>query len=615
MKEFWTLAREMARYRGMLLIAFCAALLDAGTAFAGFGLLKVIASKTFVDDPEPMREVVRNLVTHPDKPAWLPDLTGLTTWVPAEVYPGFAFALVMIIPLTLFGSTMRFTHAALSFTVGLRSVMRIRQRAYFRMLHVPADQPDDIGAADRLSRLMSDTSRLGRGFSALMGRAVRDSMMGVVFLIWALIIDWKLTAIFLMALPVIGFTIRLFGKSVRRASKYSLQQYAEMIQAAQESMQSPAVVRVHGAEGYERRRFNAINRAVFNQEMKARTARALSSPVIELISLAGLIGVSLIAGWYVFGQQSVQPADVLWVLVALGIAGGSVKPIANLNNDLQEAAAAARRVVEIIDAPIEPNPRGAFKDPALGVELSRHHQSVVFENVAYRYPGADGLALRGVDLTLPFGSSAAVVGTNGSGKSTLLNLVPRLTQPTEGRVLIDGIDLATVRLRSLRDQMSMVTQQAVLFEGTIADNIAYGRRDTPRDEIIGAAKAAFAHEFITQLPEGYDTCLGEAGSGLSGGQRQRLCIARAVLRQPAILIMDEATSQIDAESEALIGQAIQALQAGRTTLTIAHRLSTVVDCNPIIVMNDGELIDQGTHEQLLERCGIYQTLVKNQLTR
>ena len=614
MKDFWTLAREMLRFRGLLAIGLVAALLDAATAFAGFGLLKVVITKTFGEPRHEMRSVIHAMLTGPDLPAWLPDLSGVSAWVPAGIYPGFVFALLLVIPLTLFGSTMRFTHAALSYTVALRSVMRIRQRAYFHMLHVPADLPDDIGAADRLSRLMSDTSRLGRGFGALMGRAVRDSLMGVVFLCWALWIDWKLTGIFLLALPLVGTAMRKFGKKVRKASRHTLQQYAEMIQAAQESMQSPAVVRVHGAEGYERRRFNAINRAVFNQEMKARTARALSSPVIDLIALCGLIGVSLLAGWYVFGQNSAQPQDVLWVLIALGLAGGSVKPMANLNNSLQDAAAAARRVFEILNTPVEPNPRGAFKDPTLGVELPRHHQSLVFENVTYRYPGAEELALRGVDLTLPFGCSAAVVGTNGSGKSTLLNLVPRLTEPAEGRVLIDGVDLATVRLRSLRDQIAMVTQQAVLFEGTIADNIAYGRRDTPRDEVVAAAKAAFAHAFIAKLPEGYDTMLGESGSGLSGGQKQRLCIARAVLREPAILIMDEATSQIDAESEALIADAVRALQAGRTTLTIAHRLSTVVDCNPIIVMDNGRVVDQGRHDQLLERCEIYQTRVNNQLT-
>ena len=361
MRDFWKLAREMGRYRGLLIVALIAASLDAASAFAGFGLLRVVITQTFAEPPVPMRQVAHDLLTQADLPAWLPNLAGLANLVPAGVYGGFAVALVMVIPLTLFGSSMRFTHAALSYTVGLRSVMRIRQRAYFRMLHVPADLPDDIGAADRLSRLMTDTSRLGRGYAALMGRAVRDSLMGVVFLFWALLIDWKLSGIFLLALPVVGFAIKKFGKKVRKASRGSMKQYAEMIQAAQESMQSPSVVRVHGAEGYERRRFNAINRAVFNQEMKARTARALSSPIIELIALVGLIAVSLVAGYYVFGTHTARPADVLWVLIALGLAGGSVKPLANLNNDLQEASAAARRIVEILDSPVEPNERGSFQ--------------------------------------------------------------------------------------------------------------------------------------------------------------------------------------------------------------------------------------------------------------
>ena len=204
-------------------------------------------------------------------------------------------------------------------------------------------------------------------------------------------------------------------------------------------------------------------------------------------------------------------------------------------------------------------------------------------------------------------------GTNGSGKTTLLNMLPRLTAPTAGRVLIDGTDIATVSLRSLRKQMSVVTQQTVLFAGTVADNIAYGRRETPRARIVEAAEAAHADGFVRELRDGYDTVLGEGGSGLSGGQRQRLCIARAILRDPSILIMDEATSQIDAESEHRIAEAIDALREGRTTLIIAHRLSTVIDCDLIVVMEDSRIIDRGRHEELLDRCGVYQTLVRTQL--
>ncbi|MEM6459650.1 MAG: ATP-binding cassette domain-containing protein, partial [Planctomycetota bacterium] len=244
-----------------------------------------------------------------------------------------------------------------------------------------------------------------------------------------------------------------------------------------------------------------------------------------------------------------------------------------------------------------------------------HRREIVFEDVWYRYPGAEAerFAVEAVDLTVAYGQSVAIVGTNGSGKSTLMNLLPRLTEPTRGRVLVDGVDIAGVSLRSLRGQLAAVTQQSVMFAGSIADNIAYGRRHTPRQDIVAAAKAASAHGFVMSLPDGYDTKLGEGGKGLSGGQRQRLCIARAILRDPAVLILDEATSQIDAESEAQITEAVNRAKRGRTTFVIAHRLSTVVDCDQIVVMDAGRIIDRGTHEQLLGRCAIYQTLVRTQL--
>ena len=614
MKDFWLLAREMGRYKLLLVLALSAALIDSASAFAGFGVIKGVVGSSFGEDARTFYEIAEGWVNDPRVVARVGDQSWILGWLPTGMFGGIALALLGVLPLALFGSTMRFAHAALSFTISLRTVMRIRKTAYFRMLHARIDLDQDIGTADRLARLISDTARMGRGFSTIMGKAVRDSLVGSTMLLWAFLIHWKLASVFLLMVPVMGVVMKQFGKRVNRASRHSMQQQANMIRAVQESMQSPYVVRTHNAEGYERRRFNTINRQLLKQEIKARTARALSSPAIELLAMIAVIGVMLIAGHYVYVAQTLEADDILWVLVALGIAGASVKPLANLNNDLQEAGAAATRVREVLEAPVEPNVRGAFADPERGIDLPRHTQSLAFEDVRYRYPGAHEDALRGVRLELPHGCAAAIVGTNGSGKTTLLNFVPRLTEPTSGRVLVDGVDLAGVSLRSLREQISVVSQQSVLFEGTIADNIAYGRRETPREKIVEAAKAASAHGFVTELPDGYDTKLGEGGSGLSGGQKQRLCIARAVLRDPAILIMDEATSQIDAESEAQISEAVRQLREGRTTLTIAHRLSTVVECDPIVVMNEGQIADLGTHQELLERSEIYQNLVNNQLT-
>ena len=245
--------------------------------------------------------------------------------------------------------------------------------------------------------------------------------------------------------------------------------------------------------------------------------------------------------------------------------------------------------------------------------LERHHESIEFEAVSYSYRGQQTPAIDGVSLKVEHGQTVAIVGGNGSGKTTLLNLLPRLTSPNRGRVLIDGTDIAGVNLKAFRRQLAVVPQQSVLFEGTIADNIAYGQLDAKRDEIESASQAAFAHDFVSTLPDGYDTVLGEGGSGLSGGQKQRLCIARAILRDPAVLILDEATSQIDADSEAKINRALNSFRAGRTTFIIAHRLSTVIDCDMIVVMDAGKIVGRGTHAQLLERCGVYRTLTHTQL--
>ncbi|MBB6430588.1 ABC transporter ATP-binding protein [Algisphaera agarilytica] len=611
-KTFWLFARQMLRYRKLLVIAMIAALLDTASATAGFAMLMQIID-LLIGNQQGLQEAAREFLQAPDTIRRLGgDYSHWADRLPSDGFKSFLYAILFILPLALFGSTMRYTHQALAITVGVRVVTRIRQQAFFNILHLPIETSEDLRSADSLSRLVGDTGQLGKGFNTLMGKAVRDVLMGFAFLLFALYVDWKLTGIFLIGLPIIGVAIKKFGKRIRRATKYTLREYANMIGAVQESIQHPSVVRLHNAEGYERRRFNTINRSLEKQIFRARTAKALSSPVIELISLVGVMGVSLAAAWYVFNGQG-NPTDMVKVLVLLGMAGNSVRPLANLNNDLQEAGAAAVRIKEVLDAEPEPNTREYHKAETNPV-LPRHHQDIVFESVSYRYPGSEEFAVSHLDLRVVHGQSVAIVGTNGSGKSTLLNLVPRLTNPTQGRVLIDGTDIATVSLRSLRHQISAVTQHSVMFAGTIADNIAYGRRDTPREDIIAAAQASFADEFVNELPDGYDTVLGEGGSGLSGGQRQRLCIARAILRDPAILILDEATSQIDAESEARITAAINEARAGRTTLIIAHRLSTVVDCDNIVVMDDGQIVDQGKHDQLLERCPIYQTLVHNQLT-
>ncbi|MEM7682876.1 MAG: ABC transporter ATP-binding protein [Planctomycetota bacterium] len=604
MKSYWKYARMMLRYRRLMAVAIVASLLDAATAVATLSTLLGVFELLF-EGQQTLQEAMREALADPRVVDNVGDFTHLADYLPTSSFAALGLTFGVILLLGLLGGSMRFLHQAVTLSIAFRVVTRVRSMAFRRLLETPWAQASAMGTGDNLAKVVGDTSRLARGFNALLGKAVRNILLGVAYLGAALVYNWQLTGIFLAGAPVIFLLIRTFGRRIRKASKRAMKQAGHMLGAMQESVQALPVVRAHQAEGYERRRFHAINKNLLRQELKARTARALSSPVVELLGLIGVMGVGLVAAWYV-EQGSADPADVVKVLAALALAGASLRPLANLVNDLQEAGAAAERVDEVFQLPVEPDTR---EDPSpRRPDLPRHAQSLRFEDVRYRYPKAERDAVAGIDLEASFGQMIALVGPNGSGKSTLMHLLTRLIDPTHGRVLVDGQPILDHRVRSLRKQIAVVSQQSVLFEGTIADNVAYGRRHVPRAAIEEAAKAAEAHDFVAALPHGYDTVLGEAGAGLSGGQRQRLCIARAILRDPAILILDEATSQIDTESEARIAQALTRFRKGRTVLLIAHRLSNVVEADCICVMDQGRIVDRGKHDELMDRCDLYRTL-------
>jgi ABC-type multidrug transport system fused ATPase/permease subunit len=336
----------------------------------------------------------------------------------------------------------------------------------------------------------------------------------------------------------------------------------------------------------------------------------LASPVVEVLSIIALGGLSLLAAKAVIDGKLAFP-QFLGAIGALFAAGASLKPLTGLLNDIQGASGAAARIQELMQARPEPG-----HDSTLP-RLPRHHESIEFRNVTFTYPGAMRPALDRVRLKIVHGQRIAVVGPNGSGKTTLLALVPRLFDPNpdSGGIFIDGQDIRTVSVRSLRRQVGVVTQETVLFRGTIRSNIAYGAEDFTEDKIIAAARRARAHDFIAALPQGYDTPVGEQGLTLSGGQRQRIAIARAILREPSILILDEATSMVDADSEAKIAEAIAEFSHGRTCLIVAHRLSTVINADRIIVMDAGRVVDDGVHAELMQRCPAYRLIAENQLVK
>lgn len=620
MDPFWGFAKRMLRYPGLLTAAGLCAILSGGSLGAGLIGAQPVLSAILSREGKGLPELAAG---------W--NAKGvLAGKIPASVIealpPGPFTALVWIMAalgvLTVIGAAANFLHAYLSLTVVNRTVTEIRREAFHRVLRLPlglvlqgGDGPTGGGASDSISRIINDTGQLGQGLTALISKAVSQIAKGIGALIAALVVDWRLTCIALLIAPILFTIIRRLGKKIRRYSKKALASQGELYLAATESLQGLRVVKVHSAERFEAGRFHRINKRAMYELNKVRTARALASPLVETLSIFVLGTLVLIAGKTIMDRH-MEPDEFLAALVALGAAGAALKPVTGLINDVQQSAAGADRLRDLMESPPEPG-----HDARLP-KLATHRQSIEFRNVTLTYPRAARASLNQVNLTVRHGERVAVVGPNGCGKTTLLALIPRLFDPdvegsngggAQGCVLIDGQDIRTVNLRSLRRQVGVVTQETVLFKRSVRGNITYGASGVSEEQMISAAKQARAHEFISRLPNGYDTEVAEQGTSLSGGQRQRIAIARAILRDPAILILDEATSMIDAESEAQINAAINEFSQGRTTLIVAHRLSTVLSADRIVVMDQGRIVDSGNHADLLGRCDVYRQLARHQL--
>ncbi|MAE63783.1 MAG: hypothetical protein CMJ18_05880 [Phycisphaeraceae bacterium] len=607
---FLITAKILLRYKWPLGIALCGALVSAVSFGAGIGGV-LWALSFLLNKGVKVEQLVRDKLMSEDQPAWVQEIgQALLPHVPDSPYQAFLYVMALIAGLTVIGSIGRYIHEVITITISQRAAMAWRARVFRRLVRTTLVDLLQRGSSDHISRITFDTRPLARAYKAILGKSIEQLLKGMVAVIVAFYIDVWLTLIALVGAPPVAILLRKFGKTIRRASRRAMRQRGRMVSALTEALDGMRVVKVHNAEGYERRRFGLINRGLYREETKTRTVAALSSPVVDSLGLLAVIGVASLAAWWVLGPQGRDPAEFMTVLLALAAAANSLRPLAGLNNRVNEGRAAAGRILEMLEIPVEPTGPDARHDlpPA-----RRATESIVFENVSFTYPAQPQPAVDGISLHVPHGETVAVVGGNGSGKTTLLSLLVRLLEPDSGRILIDGVDIAAMRLRSLREQIAVVTQQSVLFEGTIGENISYGRRYVAQETIVGAARIAMADEFVQALPDGYDTRLGEHGEGLSGGQRQRICIARAVLTNPSIFIFDEATSQIDAESEAKINQALRQLRKGRTVFVIAHRLSTVADADRIVVMDKGKVEDQGSHEQLLKRCTLYRTLTHAQL--
>ena len=523
-----------------------------------------------------------------------------------EIFINKNDALLLVLPLALFAvavlkSAFSYGQNYLMNYVGNQVVTDIRQELFGRMIRLPVKYHDSNTSGRLVSRVINDVTLMANAVAGVLKDVFQQGLTFVVMLGVIFYQNWKLGGMSVIVIPLTVVTMMRMGKRLRSLGKSGQEQMGDMASTLQETLAGIRMVKAYGREAAEAERFKESNKAFFGTTMKAIQVSSLGSSHIEVICVVGVAVIIWYGGSLVIHGE-MTPGAFFSFLAAMFMVFTPLRRLSGSNNTIQQALAAAERVFGVIDLETEEGTdRGQLVMPPIA-------RSVVYQDVTFLYEGQAIPALTDIDLVIQAGEMVAIVGSSGSGKTTLANLLPRFYDPTAGRVLIDGIDIQSFTLASLRAQIGIVSQEVVLFDDTVLNNIAFGRPHATEAEIVQAAKLAYAHDFVERLPQGYRTMVGEKGVKLSGGERQRLAIARAILRDPPLLILDEATSALDTESERVVQLALSNLMEHRTTLVIAHRLSTIQRADRIVVLDRGAIVEIGTHEDLLIRGGHYKRL-------
>ncbi len=526
-----------------------------------------------------------------------------------EIFVNKDRVLLNILPLALLAiflikGVFYFIYSYLLEWVGQCVIRDLRNRIYAHLNRLSLSFFHHTPTGELISRIVNDVSLLQGAVSHALIRILRDFVSVIGLLVVIFIMDWRLALMSLIFLPMAAAPIIIFGKKFRRVSTRYQQSIGEVTNILHETIGGTRIVKAFCMEKQEEKRFAAQIQHLFDTLMTETRYRCLSHPMIELL---GGVGISLII-WF-GGMQVLKGTSTMGAfmsfLTALIMLYEPVKGVSKINSTIQSGLAAATRIFHLLD--IESD----IKEKKDAVILPLFHDCIEFKDVTFSYD-QDEPVLHGINLKVRRGEILAVVGPSGGGKTTLANLLPRFHDVDSGVLLIDGHDVRDVTLHSLRSQMALVTQQTILFNDTVRNNIGYGRRDCSEEDIRHAADAAFAYDFIKELPDGFETVIGESGARLSGGQRQRISIARAILKDAPVLVLDEATSALDTESERKVQKALENLMKNRTTIVIAHRLSTIKNADRIIVMQNGRLVEEGTHDRLLQEHGVYEGLHKMQ---
>jgi ATP-binding cassette subfamily B protein/subfamily B ATP-binding cassette protein MsbA len=536
--------------------------------------------------------------------------------LPTEPYPTLLFLMGLLLIGTILKLTAAMINLVLVQMVTERTTMRVRALFYRRALHLDLDEFGDSGSAELTSRITNDVSQLNGGINTLLGKIIREPLKLIVCFAGAAFICWRLLLLIMVVAPLLAFISQRLSKLIRNASRRVMSEMSQMFGMLNDSFAGIRLVKIYNTQAAERAKFQTGLEAYYQRSMRMAFYTTLARNTSEFLGTV-IVCLGIVAGGYLVINQKthllgirmcLHPLEVGQILLFFGFLIGASDPARKLSevwSDLQRGIAASERVYEVIDRPVR------VRNPKEAVTLRRPHQLISFEDVEFSYPSGPQV-LHGINLTIRHGETIALVGPNGCGKSTLVSLLCRFDDPQRGEVKLDGVPLNQMRFRDIRKRIGLVSQRTTMFEDTIANNIAYGCHSASRERIIRAAKLAYADDFIrNKTPDGYETLLGNARTRLSGGQMQRLALARAILRDPDILILDEATSQIDTESEHLINQALASFLKGRTGILITHRPSSLMLADRVIVMQDGQIAAEGKHEELLATDRFYQSLCRS----